>query len=160
MKSTLLKDERRRLILQSTDWLARRAAGISHVSFEIDDSAPQNSEARFFMEMQLPYLLGQLYHHGRQINIALSTDTEMMTRPLMQDRMLLSCLGQNLVRLTLTEYSEDPMLSTVDIDCLSGSFVQSWNSLSMFYIGQLNAALVEAFKHRVPTERPYCESDH
>ena len=59
--------------MQSTDWLARRAAGISHVSFEIDDSAPQNSEARFFMEMQLPYLLGHLHHHGRQINIALST---------------------------------------------------------------------------------------
>ena len=48
-----------------------------------------------------------------------------------------------------------------NLDYISiGSFVQSWNSLSMFYIGQLNAALVEAFKHRVPTERPYCESDH
>ena len=58
MKSTPLKDERRRQILQSTDWLARRAAGISHVKFETRHSceltAPQNSEARFFMEMQLP----------------------------------------------------------------------------------------------------------
>ncbi len=42
-----------------------------------------------------------------------------MTSPLMQDHMLLSCLGQNLVRLTLTEHLEDPMLSTVNIDCLS-----------------------------------------
>ncbi len=38
------------------------------------------------------------------------------------------------------------------------SFKQPWNSLSMFYIGQLDAALAEAFKHRVPTERPQCHS--
>ena len=36
------------------------------------------------------------------------------------------------------------------------SFKQPWNSLSMFYIGQLDAALAEAFKHQVPTERPQC----
>ena len=57
MKSTLLKDERRRQILQSTDWLARRAAGISHVNFETrhscEQTAPQKSEA-LFMETQLP----------------------------------------------------------------------------------------------------------
>ena len=35
---------------------------------------------------------------------------------------------------------------------------QPWNSLSMLYIGQLNAALVEAFKHRVPRARPHCLS--
>ena len=73
MNSTVLKDERRRQILQSTEWLARRAAGITHVKFETDHSAPQNSEARFFMEIQLPYLLGHLHHHKRQINIVLST---------------------------------------------------------------------------------------
>ena len=77
MQSTLLKDERRQQIVQSTDWLARRAAGISHVNFETEHSyeqtALQNSEARFFMEMQLPYLLGHWHHHGRQINITLST---------------------------------------------------------------------------------------
>lgn len=28
--------------------------------------------------------------------------------------------GTQLVRLTLTEHSEDPMLSTMDTDCLSG----------------------------------------
>ena len=68
MKSTLLKDERRRQILQSTDWLARRAAGISHVNFETrhscEQTAPQNSEARFFIETQLPYLLGHMHHLG------------------------------------------------------------------------------------------------
>ena len=42
-----------------------------------------------------------------------------MTSALMQDHMLLTCLGQNIVRLTLTEHSEGPMLSTVNIDCLS-----------------------------------------
>ncbi len=36
------------------------------------------------------------------------------------------------------------------------SFRQPWNSLSMFYIGQSDAALAEAFKHRVPTERSRC----
>ncbi len=79
LKGTLLKNERRRQILQSTAWLATRAAGITHVKFQTQQwqscelSASQNSETRFFMEMQLPYLLGHLHHHGRQINIALST---------------------------------------------------------------------------------------
>ena len=50
----------------------------------------------------------------------LIADTEVMTSALMQDHMLRTCLGQNLVRLTLTEHSEDSMLSSVDIDCLSG----------------------------------------
>ena len=58
MQSTLLKDERRQQILQSTDWLARRAAGISHVNFETEHSyeqtAPQNSEARFFRKCNYP----------------------------------------------------------------------------------------------------------
>ena len=43
-----------------------------------------------------------------------------MTSALMQEHMLLTCLGEKLVRLTLTEHYEDPMLSTVDMDCLSG----------------------------------------
>ena len=50
----------------------------------------------------------------------LVADTQVMTSALMQDHMLLTCLGQKLVRLTLTEHYEDPMLSTVDMDCLSG----------------------------------------
>ena len=76
LKGTLLKNERRRQILHST---ARRAAGITHVKIETRQwhscelTASQNSEARFFMEMQLPYLLGHLHHHGRHINITLST---------------------------------------------------------------------------------------
>ena len=79
LKGTLLKKERRRQILHSTAWLARRAAGITHVTFSTQQwhscelTAMQNSEARFFIETQLPYLLGHLHHHGRQINIALST---------------------------------------------------------------------------------------
>ena len=79
LKGTLLKNERRRQILHSTAWLARRAAGITHFKIEnqrwhsCELTASQNSEARFFMEMQLPYLLGHLHHHGRHINIALST---------------------------------------------------------------------------------------
>lgn len=43
-----------------------------------------------------------------------------MTSALMQDHMLLTYLGHDLVSLTLTEHSEDPMLPTVDLDCLSG----------------------------------------
>ena len=50
----------------------------------------------------------------------LLADTEVMTSALMQDHMLLTCLGHDLVSLTLTEHSEDPMLPTVDLDCLSG----------------------------------------
>jgi len=34
---------------------------------------------------------------------------------------------------------------------------QPWNGLSMFYLGQLDAVLLEAFKHRAPTDRPRCD---
>ncbi len=58
--------------------------------------------------------------HTSCLKVILVADTEVMTSALMQDHMLLTCLGHNLVTLILTEYSEDPMLPTVDLDCLSG----------------------------------------
>ncbi len=58
--------------------------------------------------------------HTSCLEAILLTDTEVMTSALMQDHMLLTCLGHDLVSLTLTEHSEDPMLPTVDLDCLSG----------------------------------------
>jgi len=71
--------------------------------------------------------------HLRNINLSANADSFQLNRP-------------------LTFLSTFYSLGNVFI-C---SFGQSWNSLSMFYMGQLDAALVEAFKHRVPTERPQC----
>lgn len=103
MQSTLLKDERRQQILQSTDWLARRAAGISHVTFETSHSyeqtAPQNSEARFFMETQLPYLLGHMHHHGRQTNISLLTGQSLVSLGI-ADNVCKVCQRQKMPRST------------------------------------------------------------
>ena len=43
--------------------------------------------------------------HTRKV--ILLADTEVMINALMQDHMLVTCLGHNLVSLTLTEHSEE-----------------------------------------------------
>ena len=68
----------RQQILQYTDWLAARAAGIQYMPLFTEQwqsvglTAQDTTEARFFMEMQLPYLLGHLHLQSRQLNISLS----------------------------------------------------------------------------------------
>jgi len=162
LKGTLLKNERRRQILHSTAWLARRAAGITH--FKIETQRWHFLRADCVAELRSPLLHGNAtalsvrsfappweahqhcpvhrsdpckpWHscqcvkglpkttyamqHTSCLKVILLADTEVMTSALMQDHMLLTCLGHDLVSLTLTEHSEDPMLPTVDLDCLSG----------------------------------------
>ena len=75
-----LSREKRQQIIRYTDWLAARAAaGIQLVPLIIQEwqivqlPAQETTEARFFMERQLPYLLGQLHLQSKQLNISLST---------------------------------------------------------------------------------------
>ena len=71
--------ENRQQILRYTDWIAARAAGIQLVLLVTQQwqsvrlTARETTEARFFMERQLPYLLGQLHLQSKQLNISLST---------------------------------------------------------------------------------------
>ena len=79
MTGDKVSPENRQEILQYTDWLAARAAGIQLVLLvteewqSFDLTAQEITEARFFMERQLPYLLGQLHLEAKQLNISLST---------------------------------------------------------------------------------------
>ena len=76
LASNKLSHESRQHILQYTDWLAARAAGIQLVLLfteQWQSVAEETTEARFFMERQLPYLLGQLQLQSKQLNISLST---------------------------------------------------------------------------------------
>ena len=74
-----LSRKTRKKILQYTDWLASRAAGIQLVllvtqQWQSVKLTPRKiTEARYFMERQLPCLLGQLHLHSKQLNIALTT---------------------------------------------------------------------------------------
>ena len=71
--------EKRQQILRYTQWLAARAAGIQLVSLltgqwqSAELTAQQTTEARFFMERQLPYLLGHLHLQSKQLKFSLST---------------------------------------------------------------------------------------
>ena len=76
MASDKLSHKSRQEILQYTDWLAARAAGIQLVPLFTEQWQSVEliaTEARFFMERQLPYLLGQLQIQSKQLNISLST---------------------------------------------------------------------------------------
>lgn len=79
-----LASERR--ILQYTNWVAARAAGIQLMPLltkewqSVKLSARATTEARFFMEKQLPYLLGHLHLHSRQLDISLSTGNSWQDR--------------------------------------------------------------------------------
>ena len=74
-----LSREKRQQILRYTEWLAARAAGVQLVPLHTEQwqsvelTAEDTTEARFFMERQLPNLLGQLHLKSRQLNISLST---------------------------------------------------------------------------------------
>ena len=71
--------DNRQEILRYTDWLAARAAGIQFVPllteqwYSVELTAEETTEARFFMERQLPYLLGHLHLQSKQLNISLVT---------------------------------------------------------------------------------------
>ena len=74
-----LSRETRQKILQYTDWLASRAAGIQLVLLVTQQwqsvmlTPGKITEARYFMERRLPCLLGQMHLHSKQLNIALTT---------------------------------------------------------------------------------------
>ena len=65
-------------IEQYTQWLAARATGIPRANIITErwtSSEPDSSvytEARFFVEQQLPLLLGYLHHYTKQLDIALT----------------------------------------------------------------------------------------
>ena len=103
-------------------------AGIVHMSNLTDLDLSENKMSC------VPHALEQMTHL-RSINLSANADSFQLNRP-------------------LTFLSTFHNLQII----LIRNFRQPWNSLSMFYIGQLDAALVEAFKHRVPTERPLCYS--
>ena len=76
MASNKLSHASREQIVQYTDWLAARAAGIQlalMVTEQWQSVQLTATEARFFMERQLPCLLGQLQLQSKQLNISLST---------------------------------------------------------------------------------------
>ena len=50
----------------------------------------------------------------------MSADAKLMGCPLLSDHLLLTCLGQSLVQLNLTVYSDDPSYDAFDMDRLSG----------------------------------------
>ena len=61
-----------------TEWLAARATGVPRVDIVTQQwTSPEPdsfvyTEARYFVEVQLPYLLGYLHHHTKQLDIALA----------------------------------------------------------------------------------------
>ena len=71
MAGDKLLPESRPQILQYTEWLAARAAGIEHVPLLTEQwqgdglTASETTDARFFMERQLPCLLGHLHFQSR-----------------------------------------------------------------------------------------------
>ena len=80
LTSKKLSREKRQQLLRYTDWLAARAAGIQLVQLftlsqqSVELTAQDTTEARFLIERQLPYLLGQLHLQSKQLNISLATD--------------------------------------------------------------------------------------
>ena len=62
-----------------TQWLAARASGIPRADIVTEQwTSPKpdrsvHTEARFFVEKQLPFLLGYLHRHTKQLDIALTT---------------------------------------------------------------------------------------
>ena len=85
MTGDKLSQEVRQQILQYTAWLAARAAGVQPMPLftkqwqSVGLTAHETTEARFFVERQLPYLLGQLHLQSRQLNISLSTGMSFST---------------------------------------------------------------------------------
>ena len=81
MAGNKLSREKQEQILRYTDWLAARAAGIQIVPLvtqqwqSVGLTGRETTEARFFTEEQLPYLLGHLHLQSRQLDISLSTGT-------------------------------------------------------------------------------------
>ena len=79
MTGDKLSRETRQQILHYTDWLAARASGIQLVLLvtqqwlSVKLTARKTTRARFFMERQLPNLLGQLHLQAKQLDISLST---------------------------------------------------------------------------------------
>ena len=74
-----LSCKRRQQILRYTTWLATRAASIQLVPLLTEQwqsvglAAGHTTEARFFLERQLPYLLGRLHLQSQQLKIFLTT---------------------------------------------------------------------------------------
>ncbi len=74
-----LTNPRKQDLERFVNWLADRAAGIPRISISTDQWTPvwqstsNITEARFFIERQLPYLLGYLHCQNKHININLST---------------------------------------------------------------------------------------
>lgn len=79
MCAETLKGPRKQDLEQYVNWLADRAAGIPRISISTDQWTPcgqrtsKITEARFFIESQLLYLLGYLHRRNKQININLLT---------------------------------------------------------------------------------------
>ena len=65
-------------IEQYTQWLAARATGVPRANIVTEQWAPPElgssvyTEAQFFVEQQLPFLLGCLHYHTKQLDIALT----------------------------------------------------------------------------------------
>jgi len=79
IRAETLTDPRKQDLEQYANWLADRAAGIPHVWISTDQWTPSGqstskiTEARFFIENQLPYWLGHLHRRNKQVNIYLLT---------------------------------------------------------------------------------------
>ena len=77
MAGIKLKRQCKKDIEQYTQWLADRAtgilcAGIATEQWVVEPGSSVYTEARFFWEQQLPFLLGYLHYHNKQLDIALT----------------------------------------------------------------------------------------
>ncbi len=80
MTDNHLEPGNRQKIQQYTDWLIARAVGISCAHLVTEQwQSPETghpsdiTEARYFIERQLPYLLGHLHPYSRQMDMTLTT---------------------------------------------------------------------------------------
>ena len=78
MAGKKLKSECQDDIEQYTQWLAARAPGVPRADIVTEQwTSPEPgssvyTEARFFVEQQLPFLLGYLHRHSKRLDIALT----------------------------------------------------------------------------------------
>ncbi len=79
IRAKTLTKPRKQDLERYVNWLADRAAGISHIIISTDQWTPSGqstseiTEAQFFTENRLPCLLGDLHRRNKQVNICLLT---------------------------------------------------------------------------------------
>lgn len=165
--SSLTRVKFERCSFTHVDWLDQALEGATQVTSltlrnVCDDNVPDSVfQMVGLQKFKLPYsrltLPAQIVRLSNLTRLDLS-DNDMSCVPLEQMTRLRKIdlmanaksfqLNRPLTFFSTFHNLQDIFMSTCD---------QPWNGLSMFYLGQLDAALLEAFKHRSPTDRPSCD---